>query len=116
MPTSFADSYFVYSPHKLMFIIAFLTISLYLFVMKTLFGSYSLPHVVSLYKTNKKISEKYHSLFATRDNLLFHISWAKSRGDFEEAKTMTKDLISLDKVVKYEIILIFYVILHVYLS
>ena len=66
--------------------------------MKTMFGSYSLPFVISLYKKNKKINEKYHNMFSTRENLLFHISWAKSRGEYEEAKNMTKDLISLDKV------------------
>lgn len=108
MPSSFADSYFVYSPHKLMLCIAIISVFLYLFVMKTLFDSYSLPYVISSYKKNKKVNEKYHSLFSTRENLLFHISWSKSRGDFEEAKSMTKDLIKLDKVFQMSLRLVYF--------
>ena len=98
MPSSLADSNFVYSPNKLVLIIIIFTVLIILFVFKTLFGSYSIPHIISSHKKNRKINENYHSKFATRENLLFHISWAKSRGDMAEAKLMIRDLIELDKV------------------
>lgn len=65
--------------------------------LKVLFGSYSLPFILSNYKKQKLIDETYAAMFRSRENFCFHINSARSRGDAEEAKRLARDLIELDK-------------------
>jgi hypothetical protein len=39
-------------------------------------------------------------LFTSRDSLMYHVSWSKSRGDFAESNKLLADLQKLDKVHK----------------
>ena len=70
----------------------------YLSSMKMCFGTYFLRTAVSNYKSNKVVRARYYELFTARDNLMYHISWAKSRGDLDEARNLLKQLDSVDKV------------------
>ena len=72
-----------------------------LFSMKQIFGSYSIIQIMNDYKKKKEISEIYHKKFELRDTLLYHIAWARSRGDHDEANTMIQQLAQLDKVSNY---------------
>ena len=65
--------------------------------LKLLFGTFSFWEIYDQYKTRKALSEKYLNLFTARDNLMYHISWAKARGDNDEAIALSKDLVKLDK-------------------
>jgi len=86
-----------YFPSYYIFLIATIAIGLYLSILKYVFGSYSLPAVLEDLKEKEKIHERYRNLFSTRENLMFHISWAKSRGDIADARSMLSQLESLDK-------------------
>lgn len=68
--------------------------------LKLLFGTISLWEILADYKRRKHLSEKYLQLFKTRDNMEYHISWAKARGDNGDADRMLNDLGNLDKVPK----------------
>jgi hypothetical protein len=70
----------------------------YVSVMKILFGTLSLRNAFSNYSKNKVIRKRYYELFASRDNLLYHISWAKSRGELDEARSMMAQLEKVDSV------------------
>ena len=72
-----------------------------LFSMKQIFGSYSIIQIINDYKKKEEISEIYHKKFELRDTLLYHIAWARSRGDHDEANTMIQQLAQLDKVSSY---------------
>lgn len=65
--------------------------------LKAFFGTYSILQIIDDFKVKKKISSRYNELFSAREGLQFHISWAKSRGDHDEAKSMIRDLIQVDK-------------------
>ncbi len=71
---------------------------LYLLIMYGLFGSINISHVVNLYNQKTDLHKRYDDLFAARENLLFHISWAKQRGEGEEARRMMAELVEVDKV------------------
>lgn len=75
-----------------------LLIFFYLSIMKVVFNTYSIATAYSNYQTNSKIRKRYYDLFSTRDNLLYHISWAKSRNDHDEAKNMLVQLKHVDEV------------------
>ena len=49
-------------------------------------------------KLHKEKQDKYKNLFITRESLMFHISWAKSRGDTGDARKLLIQLDELDKV------------------
>ena len=66
--------------------------------MKVCFGTYFMRTAFSNYKVNKVIRTRYYELFTSRDNLMYHISWAKTRGDLDEAKNLMKQLEHVDKV------------------
>jgi len=70
-----------------------------LVALKAIFGTFSVFQIIADFKLKKKISTKYNELFTAREGLQFHISWAKSRGDNEEARQMIRDLIAVDKVI-----------------
>lgn len=76
----------------------FVMVVVYLVVLKYCFGTFRLRTAVKDYKENSKIRNDYLAMFTTRDNLLYHISWSKSRGDFEQAKSLLAELAKLDEV------------------
>ena len=65
--------------------------------MKLLFGTYSPSNLLRNYKQSNQLSETYHKMFESRDLLLYHIGWAKSNGEHEQANRMIQDLKALDK-------------------
>lgn len=71
---------------------------LYLWSMKKFFGTFFMRTAFGNYQNNKVIQKKYHEMFASRDNLMYHISWAKTRGELDEAKRLMKQLESVDQV------------------
>lgn len=77
---------------------AVLLVVFYLSVMKAVFNTYSPTTAYRNYRTNEKIRARYHDLFGTRNSLLYHISWAQSRREFDQAKTMTAQLKRVDDV------------------
>jgi hypothetical protein len=83
--------------------IAAVAIGLYLFTLKSCFGTFSLRKANDIYKKSSLIKKKYESLFATRDNLMYHISWSKSQGETEDAKRLMRQLAEVDKVRKVQI-------------
>lgn len=75
-----------------------LFLSFVLLSLKFTFGTFSVFSAITTIRKRKMLEDKYRNLFSTRENLLYHISWAKSRGDFEDAKRMLIQLEALDKV------------------
>jgi hypothetical protein len=73
-------------------------IGLYLFTMKTCFGTYSLKTANQNYTRETAIKKRYAELFQTRENMLYHISWSKSEGELEDAKRMMRQLTEVDQV------------------
>jgi hypothetical protein len=73
-------------------------ILLYFASMKVLFGAYTIRGAVHNFKEGNKIRERYDELFSARENLMYHISWAKSRGDMDDVRTMMRDIAGVDKV------------------
>jgi hypothetical protein len=65
--------------------------------LKLLYGTFSLSKVRMTRATQTKQNDRYTKLFSTRDQLLYHISWAKSRGEHDEARGMTKELERIDE-------------------
>ena len=61
-------------------------------------GSISIRNILKDMKVNKEKQDKYKNLFTTRESLMFHISWAKSRGDMGDARKLLIQLDELDKV------------------
>ena len=81
-----------------------LFIFFYLSIMKVVFNTYSITTAYSNYQANSKIRKRYYDLFTTRDNLLYHISWSKSRNEYDEAKNMMLQLKRVDEVIILQII------------
>lgn len=92
------SSYDFYFSHTFPIYAAVLLVVFYLSVMKALFNTYSPITAYRNYRTNEKIRARYYDLFSTRNSFLYHISWAQSRGEFEQAKTMTTQLKKVDDV------------------
>jgi len=69
-------------------------VSIYFVSSKLLAGA---NFIISDYKHKKDVDARYKSLFATRENLLYHITRAKARGDLSQATEMMFDLENLDK-------------------
>jgi hypothetical protein len=65
---------------------------------KISYDTFSVPLASKRWKDQLEIRKRYEELFSTRSNLMYHISWAKSRGDKEEARGLMKELDKLDKV------------------
>lgn len=66
--------------------------------LKLIFGTFSIRTVYDNIKREHSLSKEYSELFKCRDNILFHISWAKNRGDLQEACILSEDLKLLDQV------------------
>ena len=79
------------------FLFTFL-VAVYLTSLKAVFGTFSLSHVISRNKKKSEYKRIYDELFTSRNGFLYHISWAKSRGDFEIVESLTKELQNLDLV------------------
>lgn len=93
-----------------------LFVAFYLSAMKMCFGTYYLRSAFTNYKANKVIRKRYYELFASRDNLLYHISWSKTRGELEEAKNLMKQLENVDKVIGPVSLLVYLFVLFISLT
>lgn len=69
--------------------------------LKVTYGSFSIGNAKKKWKENIEMRKRYDDLFATRNNLMYHISWAKSRGEKEQARSMMQQLDKVDKVSEY---------------
>lgn len=70
------------------------------FSLKQLFGSYSIFEVIDEYKRKKALDDQYNRLFQTRENLCFHVGWARSRGESSaEIKRMVEELKAVDRAI-----------------
>lgn len=79
-------------------ILLVMLIIIYFLLLKSCFGSYNIFEVIRIYQERKRLLKRYSDLFAGRDNLMYHISWAKSREEFDEAKRLHQELDRVDKV------------------
>ena len=64
----------------------------YLGVMKMVFGTFSLSHAVADYKHHRRQEDVYQQLYDKRESLLFHMDWAKSRGEKKEANKLAQEV------------------------
>ncbi len=101
MSLSGSDSMFLSSlsiKHFFVFaVVAFITAILASF--KLIFGTYSISKIIQEYQEKKQFAEMYDRKFNSRETLLYHIGWARSRGENEEANKMIEELKRLDQVV-----------------
>ncbi len=67
--------------------------------LKYIFGTFSFRTAGQRWKENMKSSKRYQELFNTRNTIMYHISWAKSRGDLDEARQLMRELTKIDKVI-----------------
>jgi hypothetical protein len=65
---------------------------------KISYDTFSVPLASKRWKDQLEIRKRYEELFNSRSNLMYHISWAKSRGDNGEARGLMKELDKVDKV------------------
>jgi cbb3-type cytochrome oxidase subunit 3 len=93
-------SYSLTNHQKALLLLAFfiLIIIIICAVLQRVFGTFYLPRIIRQYKANQLLGQKYESMFRTREQVVYHISWAKARGDFDEAAKLCKDLVKLDEV------------------
>jgi hypothetical protein len=99
MSSSLSDStYDLYFTHGFSILAGSLLVLFYFSTLKLCFGTYNVITAVSNFKENKKIRERYLRLFATREQLMYHISWSKSRGEGQEARKMMESLDKVDQV------------------
>lgn len=47
------------------------------FAVRLMFGTFSIPEAVTIYKKVKELEEKYTNLFNQRDNTMYHIGSAR---------------------------------------
>jgi len=69
-------------------------------ILKVLFGSYSLPHILREYSTRKQIERTYAQMFRSRDSFLYHIGAERERGDLEGARRLVKEMRALDEQIE----------------
>ncbi len=48
-----------------------------IFLLRYIFGTYSVSEAYHIFKTIRELEKKYSALFDQRDNLVYHIGWAK---------------------------------------
>lgn len=92
------SSYDFYFSNSFPIYAAVLLVLFYLSVMKTVFNTYSVTTAYRNYRSNERVRARYYDLFATRNNLLYHVSWAQSRREFEQAKSLEEQLQKVDEV------------------
>ena len=78
--------------------IVVLLIGLSAAVIRLCFGTINIPAYWREKNELDHLNKRYNRLFESREGLVYHISWAKSRGDFDDANRMIRDLDSLDLV------------------
>ena len=72
-------------------------IPILLAMLHRIFGTFNLWTIMNQYKQGRVFDREYSALFSRREALSYHISWARSRGDNEQDKRLTADLVALDK-------------------
>jgi len=76
---------------------AFVFAALFIFSIKQLYGTYNPVKVFREYSMHKKNADRYNRLFETRENICYHIGWARSRGSAtDEIRTLVNDLKAVD--------------------
>lgn len=76
-------------------------VALYFISLKALYGTYSIRQVMKDNEKKKFYSERYNQLFRSRDNCLYHIASARSRGDNDLALALVKDMQGIDEVISH---------------
>jgi hypothetical protein len=66
--------------------------------LKCTFNTFSWFTASKQWKANAKVRTRYEDLFNSRNNFMYHISWAKSRGEMDQARSLMKELDKVDKV------------------
>ena len=66
--------------------------------LKVTYGTFFFGEASKQWKKNVEVRKRYEDLFNTRSNLMYHISWSKSRGERDQAKQLMKELDKIDKV------------------
>lgn len=66
--------------------------------LKITFGTFFFGEASKKWKQDMEVRRRYEELFNTRNNLMYHISWSKSRGERDQAKQLMKELDKVDKV------------------
>jgi hypothetical protein len=99
MSVSTGDIGFDLTPKNVVIFAVGSTCLLFFLIIYNTFGTFSPVKARGMYKKHQKLSEEYKHLFKTRENLTFHISWAKARGEQgnDATRGMMKDLIKLDE-------------------
>ena len=69
----------------------------YLGVMKLIFGTFSLNRAVEDYKHSRRQEGLYRSLFEKRESIVFHMDWAKSRGEQKDVKKLQEQLQAVEE-------------------
>jgi len=92
---SSADLIWMGTSH-MMWLAVFSGVGLVALSLKALFGSFSLPHILSEHSKKTTIDKTYEHMFKSRDNYCYHIGSARSRGDLDDAKRLAVDLQRLD--------------------
>mmetsp|Transcript_28 Transcript_28/g.62 ORF Transcript_28/g.62 Transcript_28/m.62 type:complete len:124 (-) Transcript_28:326-697(-) len=84
-------------PVNLVCLLAFSLVGAYFGILIFCFNSFSLREAVRKYNARQEAEKKYDAAFKRREELQFHIDWAKSRGDHMEAKKLATQLEPMDK-------------------
>lgn len=82
-------------------IITVISVGVFFAVLKYTFDTYSITIARQKYSKSSAIRKHYMELFSTRDSLMFHVSWAKSRGDTDQAAVLMQELDKIDRVSNY---------------
>ena len=89
---------FFYNTNNIVVIAILVFAALWFISLKQLFGSYSIFTIFEQYKERKKTNDRYNRLFETRENLCYHIGWARSRGESAvEIRQMVTELSNIEK-------------------
>lgn len=91
-------TYFTSTMFVLIALSSVIVASTFFIAVKYFFGTFSIKKAIEDSRERARYSKRYNELFSARENFIFHISWAKSRGDFAEAQSMAKELQQLDNV------------------
>ncbi|CAM9630610.1 unnamed protein product [Chrysoparadoxa australica] len=85
---------------------AVVLLGVWLVLLKWCFGTWSLPKALKQHRERTKAQAAYDIAFSRREELLFHLGWAKNSGDASEVRRLEKSLIGHDKDVEdWELVL-----------
>lgn len=85
-------------PSTFLFCGIVLTLALLSCILKICFGHFSFIKILIEHRKTRAIQDKYQELFDSRENLMYHLSAAQSRGERDMARRLKKDLREIDKV------------------